>query len=47
MHVEFLKKGLSFCQHVPALSGDAVMDSVSHLTNTVMDIQNALMAVMN
>ena len=38
---------LSFLQHVPALSGGAIMDNVSHLTNVVMDIKNALMAVMN
>ena len=43
MIVEFL----TFCQHVPALSGGAVMDSVSHLTNAAMEIQSALMAVMN
>ena len=41
------KKFSSFCQHVPVLSGGAVMDNVFHLTNTVMEIKGALMAVMN
>ena len=36
-----------FLQHVPALSGGAVMDTASHLTNAVMEIQSAVMAVMN
>ena len=36
-----------FLQHVPALSGGAVMDSAFNLTNAVMESKNVLMIVMN
>ena len=36
-----------FLQHVPALSGRVVMDSVSHPPTVVMGAKTALMAVMN
>jgi len=34
-------------QHVPALSGGVTMDSVFHHPGAVMEVQTALMAVMN
>ena len=40
-------KFFTFLQHVPALSGGAVMDTVSHPPTIVMEIETAVMAVMN